>query len=57
VKRRGSDKKFVAAVLAVGTECDIGELQKSHTVLFGVRIHLSSGCSAPEDPGYLVFNK
>jgi hypothetical protein len=25
VKRRGSDKKFVASVLAVGTECDIGE--------------------------------
>jgi hypothetical protein len=24
VKRRGSDKKFVASVLAVGTECDIG---------------------------------
>lgn len=26
VRRRGSDKKFVASVLAVGTECDIGEL-------------------------------
>lgn len=25
VKRRGSDKKYVANVLAVGTECDIGE--------------------------------
>ncbi len=25
VRRRGSDTKFVAAVLAVGTECDIGE--------------------------------
>lgn len=25
VRRRGSDEKFVASVLAVGTECDIGE--------------------------------
>ena len=25
VRRRGSDTKFVASVLAVGTECDIGE--------------------------------
>ena len=24
VRRRGSDTKFVAQVLAVGTECDIG---------------------------------
>lgn len=24
VKRRGSDKKFIARVLANGTECDIG---------------------------------
>jgi hypothetical protein len=28
VKRRGSDKKFVASVLAVGTECDIGEYER-----------------------------
>ena len=29
VRRRGSDTKYVAAVLAVGTECDIGELPLS----------------------------
>jgi hypothetical protein len=34
VKRRGSDKKFVASVLAVGTECDIGERQQ-HMLLWG----------------------
>ena len=26
MRRRGSDAKYVAAVLAVGTECDIGML-------------------------------
>ena len=37
VRRRGSDMKYVAAVLAVGTECDIGELYFSqHGILLYV---------------------
>ena len=38
VRRRGSDTKYVAAVLAVGTECDIGELPLSqHGILLYVQ--------------------
>ena len=38
VRRRGSDTKYVAAVLAVGTECDIGKLPLSqHGILLYLR--------------------
>ena len=39
VRRRGSDTKFVAAVLAVGTECDIGMCSA-----FTLRLSLLSLC-------------
>lgn len=39
VRRRGSDTKFVAQVLAVGTECDIG-MTAAHALVNHLHRHL-----------------
>lgn len=45
LKKRGSDTKYVATVLAIGTECDIGESFVSGSTVcllgFGIRVRFS----------------
>ena len=51
VRRRGSDTKFVAAVLAVGTECDIGA---SGAAASFHPLHATAELDGPQPEGQLL---